>query len=71
MDFTQIFNADLWATFFQDWEQFAHGFLFSLLISIGALVTALFLGIIFGAISTTKSKLLRFIARVYVEFYQN
>lgn len=35
MDFTQIFNADLWATFFQDWEQFAHGFLFSLLISIG------------------------------------
>lgn len=71
MDFTQVFNTDLWASFFQDWEQFAQGFLFTLLISIGALASALFLGILFGAMSTTKSKLLRFIARVYVEFYQN
>ena len=71
MDFTQVFNADLWASFFQDWDQFAQGFLFSLLISIGALLTALFLGVIFGAMSTTKSKVLRFLSRVYVEFYQN
>ena len=69
MDFTQVFNADLWASFFQDWDQFAQGFLFSLLISIGALLTALFLGVIFGAMSTTKSKILRFLSRVYVEFY--
>ena len=71
MDFTQVFNADLWSSFFQDWDQFAQGFLFSLLISIGALLTALFLGVIFGAMSTTKSKVLRFLSRVYVEFYQN
>lgn len=71
MDFSTIFSADLWGQFFKDIDQFANAFLFTLLISIGALITAMMLGMIFGAMSTSKSKVLRGLARIYVEFYQN
>ena len=40
-------------------------------ISIGALIVALLLGLIFGAMSSTHNKVLRGISRVYVEIFQN
>ncbi len=71
MDSSTIFSAEIWTSFFKDFDRFAWGFLFTILISIGALATALILGMVFGAMSTSKSKILRAITRVYVEFYQN
>lgn len=71
MDLSTIFSAELWSTFFKDIDQFLWAFLFTVLISIGALLTAFALGIIFGGFSTSKNKFLRLIARIYVEFYQN
>lgn len=66
-----IFSAELWAPFFQDWPLFAQGFLFTLAIACGALLLALALGIVFAILATSKSKGLRLLSRVYVEFYQN
>lgn len=60
-----------WVSYFKDFPTFFGGFLFTLAISIGALALAMILGIIFGSLSSTKHAWLRFIARVYVEFYQN
>uniref|UniRef100_UPI0022E4CE0E amino acid ABC transporter permease n=1 Tax=Streptococcus salivarius TaxID=1304 RepID=UPI0022E4CE0E len=44
---------------------------YTLGISIGALIVALLLGLIFGAMSSTHNKVLRGISRVYVEIFQN
>ena len=65
------FSISSWQAYFADFGKFFQGFLFTLAISIGALTLALLLGIFFGAISTGKHKVLRSLARVFVEFYQN
>lgn len=71
MTLDMIFSADLWSSFLQDWQLFAKGFLFTLLIAIGALLLALVLGAGFAMMATSKSKLLKTLSRIYVEFYQN
>lgn len=65
------FDLSSWQAYFADFGQFFQGFLFTLAISISALILAMLLGIFFGTISTGKNKFLRGLARVYVEFYQN
>ena len=65
------FALERWAAFFANFGQFAKGFLYTLGISIGALIVALLLGLIFGAMSSTHNKVLRGISRVYVEIFQN
>ena len=65
------FALERWQAFFADFGQFAKGFLFTLEISIGALLLAVLLGLIFGSLSATRHKLLRGISRAYVEVYQN
>ena len=65
------FSISSWQAYFADFGKFFQGFLFTLAISISALTLALLLGIFFGAISTGKHKVLRGLARVFVEFYQN
>ena len=65
------FALERWAAFFANFGQFAKGFLYTLGISIGALIVALLLGLIFGAMSSTRNKVLRGISRVYVEIFQN
>lgn len=47
------------------------GFFFTLRVALAGLAVALVLGTILGVFSTTRSKILRGIARVYVEIYQN
>lgn len=64
-------DLSAWGAYFQDFGQFFNGFLFTLALSIGALILAMILGIIFGSFSTSKNTFLRGLARVFVEFYQN
>ena len=49
------------------WE----GFAFTLQVVIAGLALSLVLGTILGVFSTTRSRILRAISRVYVEFFQN
>ena len=52
------FALERWAAFFANFGQFAKGFFYTLGISIGALIVALLLGLIFGAMSSTHNKVL-------------
>ena len=60
-----------WIAYFQDFGQFFNGFLFTLALAIGSFILAMVLGIFFGAMSTSKRPILRILARIFVEFYQN
>lgn len=60
-----------WQAYFADFDKFLWGFLFTLQISIGALILALVLGVVFGALSTNRNTVVRGISRCYVEFFQN
>jgi putative glutamine transport system permease protein len=60
-----------WQRLFMDAPEFLAGFGVTILVSIFALLFALGLGVIFGLCSTSRFWLLRFPARVYVEFFQN
>ncbi|AEF24802.1 amino acid ABC transporter permease [Streptococcus parauberis] len=68
---TSPFALSRWQSFFQNLDIFFKAFLYTLGMSIGALLLALILGTIFGAMSTSKRKSFRTIARIYVELYQN
>lgn len=60
-----------WAAYFNNFGEFAKGFLYTLAMAFGALVVALLLGLIFGAMSSSRNKLAKAIARIYVEIFQN
>jgi putative glutamine transport system permease protein len=60
-----------WVRLFADSPVFLEGLLVTLLVAASALLLALVLGIIFGLFSTSAIKPLRYISRVYVEFFQN
>jgi putative glutamine transport system permease protein len=60
-----------WLALFQNWEIFATGLGVTLLVAISALALAIFIGSILGVFSSSRSRVLRAIARVYVEFFQN
>ncbi len=51
--------------------EFIDAFFVTVKVSVFALVLALFLGIVFGLFSSGHNKVLKGIARVYVEFFQN
>lgn len=65
------FALSKWQAFFSHFDLFIKAFLYTLGMSFLALLLALVLGILFGAMSTSKHKTLKAIARVYVELYQN
>ena len=50
------FALERWAAFFANFGQFDKGFFYTLGISIGALIVALLLGLIFGAMRETHDK---------------
>ena len=52
-------------------EYYIPGFLMTLRTAICGLLLALVLGIVFGMLSTSRSRVLKAISRVYVEFFQN
>lgn len=60
-----------WEKLLGEWQLFGEGFLRTIEVAALALILALVLGIIFGVISTSNNKIMRGIARIYVEFFQN
>lgn len=60
-----------WEALFDDQGIFWKAFLYTVKISIGALLLAIALGIIFGVMSSTQNKILKRIAGVYVQSFQN
>ncbi|MGT2933305.1 amino acid ABC transporter permease [Streptococcus catagoni] len=68
---TSPFALSRWKAFFAASPIFLESFLYTLAISICALILALLLGLVFGAMSTAKRSFLNKIARIYVEIYQN
>lgn len=68
---TSPFALERWSAFFANFGDFAKGFLYTLGMSAAALLLSLILGTIFGAMSSSKNKILKGIARIYVEIFQN
>lgn len=67
-----LFDIKRWNALFEAIpEYYIPGFLMTLKIAIVGLALALALGALFGMLSTARVKLLRIIARIYVEFIQN
>lgn len=60
-----------WQITFDSIDAFWDGFFVTLQVVVWGLLLALALGTILGVFSTTRSRVLRAISRVYVEFYQN
>lgn len=60
-----------WQITFDSIDVFWDGFFVTLQVVVWGLILALALGTILGVFSTTRSRVLRAISRVYVEFYQN
>ncbi|HWR41283.1 MAG TPA: amino acid ABC transporter permease [Patescibacteria group bacterium] len=60
-----------WAALARDWAVFGEGFLNTVVLSGGALLLALVLGILFGVLGSSRSRLCRWAGRVYVECIQN
>ena len=62
---------DRWSATFQNMGPFWEGFGVTLQVVVAGLLLSLVLGTLLGVFSTTRSRVLRAISRVYVEFYQN
>lgn len=60
-----------WQITFDSMGGFWEGFGFTLQVVVAGLAISLVLGTILGVFSTTRSRVLRAISRVYVEFFQN
>ncbi len=66
-----LFDLRRWNITLGSLDTFWQGFFMTLQVVLAGLVLALVLGSILGVFSTTRSRVLRAISRVYVEFYQN
>ncbi len=71
MKSTNPFAMWRWEDLFQNFDSFSSGFLRTLQVAILALVLSLVIGIVIGILSTAHNLILRSIARVYVEIFQN
>lgn len=60
-----------WQATFANMDQLWQGFSVTLQVVVAGLILSLVLGTILGVFSTTRSRVLRAISRIYVEFYQN
>ena len=60
-----------WQATFANTDQLWQGFSVTLQVVVAGLILSLVLGTILGVFSTTRSRVLRAISRIYVEFYQN
>lgn len=66
-----ILDPRRWQITLASMDSFWDGFFVTLQVVVAGLVLALTLGTVLGIFSTTRSRILRAISRVYVEFYQN
>ena len=60
-----------WSLTFAEMDSLWTGFALTLKVVLAGLALSLVLGTILGVFSTTRSRVLRGISRVYVEFFQN
>lgn len=67
----ELFNPERWAATLANTDLLWHGFLFTIEVSLAGLLVSLLVGTLLGVFSTTQSRVLRGISRVYVEFFQN
>ena len=67
----QILTPWRWQRLLSDWPVLLRAFLTTLEAAVLALLLALVLGVIFGLMSSSRHRLPRLIARIYVEFFQN
>ena len=68
---TGVFALWRWEALWSARQEFIDAFFVTVKVSVFALILALFLGVIFGLFSSGKNKVLKAVARVYVEFFQN
>ena len=66
-----LFDPRRWQITLDSMDGFWQGFAFTLQVVVAGLVISMVLGTILGVFSTTRSRILRGISRVYVEFFQN
>lgn len=67
-----MFSASKWESLFaKGGPELLRGLGVTLVAAAGGLVIALALGVVFGVLSSSQWKVPRFLARVYVEFFQN
>lgn len=66
-----LFDSGRWEITFSEMGSLWEGFFFTLQVVIAGLALSLVLGTVLGLFSTTRSRVLRAISRVYVEFFQN
>ena len=67
----ELFNPERWAATLANTDLLWQGFLFTIEVSLAGLLVSLIVGTLLGVFSTTQSRVLRGISRVYVEFFQN
>ena len=66
-----LFDPKRWEITFSDMSSFLDGFSMTLAVVLLGLAISLVLGCLLGVLSTTRSRILRAVSRVYVEFFQN
>ena len=66
-----LFDLRRWQITLSSMDGFWQGFAFTLQVVVAGLAISLVLGCVLGVFSTTRSRILRAISRVYVEFFQN
>ena len=66
-----LFDARRWQLTFAEIDSMWEGFGLTLKVVLAGLLPSIVLGTILGVFSTTRSRVLRGISRVYVEFFQN
>jgi putative glutamine transport system permease protein len=67
----ELFDPGRWAQTLSNSDLLWQGFFFTIQVSLAGLLVSLVMGTLLGVFSTTRSRVLRGIARVYVEFFQN
>ena len=68
---TEVFAMWRWEYLWADRQLFVDAFIVTVKLAVGGLILALVLGVTVGIASTLSSKLIRAIARVYVELFRN
>ena len=66
-----LLDPERWSLAFSNMDTFWAGFAITLQVVVAGLALSLVLGTLLGVLSTTRSRVLRGISRVYVEFFQN
>ena len=66
-----LLDAKRWEITMAEMPALWEGFAFTLQVVVAGLLISLVLGTILGVFSTTRSRVLRLISRIYVEFFQN